>query len=99
MRKTGSSAVSTWVVIDGGENRRRIISAVTISRERNAYNRVISLPPVKNYVHQPAHHTSSPASIEDKPPRSDEFIRQEPRSGEFIRHYAGEAFTLIVSSS
>src|SRR5215470_7583694 len=40
-----------------------------ISRERNAYARVITRPPVKNYVHQQAHHTSSPPWIEDRSPR------------------------------
>src|SRR5262245_8303387 len=44
------------------------------SRERSAYARIISRPPVKNYVHQPAHHTSSPTPIENHV--GAEFIRR-----------------------
>src|SRR5262245_1606850 len=77
-----------WVAGSCARERGRK-APVTISRERSAYARIITRPPVKNYVHQPAHHTSSSSPIEDRSPRSDEFIRpiedRSPRSDEFIR--------------
>src|SRR5262245_53511983 len=72
-----------------------------ISRERNAYASVITRPPVKNYVYQRAHHTSSLTSIEDKPPRRRRIYSSRATNNygrQVLKAQAYEQFPLAIIS-
>src|SRR5215510_2065224 len=70
-RRRSASAMNDWrlIVGDGFVGCAKVgerAALVMISRERNVYARIITRPPVKNYIHQQTHHNSTMASIEDQ---------------------------------